>query len=98
MEALVPITLFLCITAVAILRPISKRIGGLLEVMTRERSQKQSADSELNAARTTLVLEQLSHRLELIEERLDFTERLMNAPDRRRTFSRSRDDVELLSS
>lgn len=81
MEELIPITLFMCIAAVMILRPISKRVGALLEAMTRERLQQQApgpvADHQLN--RITALLEQVARRQEILEERLDFTERLIGS-------------------
>ncbi len=75
MEELIPITMFMCIAAVAILRPISTKVGGLLEAITRERSQSQAENSEL--ARLRVLMEHVAKRLEIMEERLDFTERLI---------------------
>lgn len=75
MEELIPITMFLCIAAVAILRPISTKLGGLLEAMTRERTASRSDDAEL--ARVRVVVEHVAKRMDLMEERLDFTERLL---------------------
>lgn len=88
MEALIPITMFMCIAAVMILRPITKRIGGLLEVMTRDRVQARTEDT--SSARTVALIEHVSRRLDLIEERLDFTERLVSArtPEARRQVQR----------
>ena len=89
MEELIPITMFMCIAAVMILRPITRRIGGLLEVMTRDRVQTRTDDA--TAARTAALFEHVSRRLDLIEERLDFTERLVSArtPEVRRQVQRS---------
>lgn len=89
MEELIPITMFMCIAAVMILRPITRRIGGLLEVMTRDRVQSRTDDA--SAARTIALMEHVNRRLDLIEERLDFTERLLSArtPDARRQVQRS---------
>lgn len=75
MEELIPITMFMCIAAVAILRPISTRIGGLLEAMTRERTQGQAENGDL--ARMRVLMEHVAKRIDLMEERLDFTERLL---------------------
>jgi hypothetical protein len=78
-EELIPITLFMCIATVLILRPISIKVGALLEAMTRERLQQRAptvvADPQL--ARVTMLLEQVVKRQENLEERLDFTERLL---------------------
>ena len=75
MEALIPITMFMCIAAVAILRPISTKVGGLLEVLTRERQTRSTDDAELARLRT--LMEHVARRIDLMEERLDFTERLV---------------------
>ena len=74
MEELIPITMFMCIAAVAILRPVSTKLGGLLEAMTRERSVDKTDSAEL--ARIRVVVEHVAKRMDLMEERLDFTERL----------------------
>jgi hypothetical protein len=76
MEELIPITLFLCIAAVAILRPVSTRLGGLLEAMTRERHATAGEDTEV--ARLRVQLDHIGKRIDLMEERLDFTERLLS--------------------
>lgn len=78
MGALVPISLFMCVAAVLILRPVTKKLGGLLEAMTRERVPVRVAEDPVSA-RTLMLLDQVSRRLDLIEERLDFTERLVSA-------------------
>jgi hypothetical protein len=75
MEELIPITMFMCIAAVAILRPVSTKVGGLLEAMTRERAQNQTENSDM--ARMRVLMEHVAKRLDLMEERLDFTERLL---------------------
>lgn len=77
MEELIPITMFVCLAAVAILRPISTKLGGLLHAMTRERlaAPNQSDSQEIAQIRT--MLEHISRRMDLVEERLDFTERLL---------------------
>jgi len=75
MEELIPITMFMCIAAVAILRPVSTKVGGLLEAMTRERAQNQAENSDM--ARMRVLMEHVAKRLDLMEERLDFTERLL---------------------
>lgn len=76
MEALIPMTMFMCIAAVMILRPITKKLGGLLEAVTRERAQVHVRDT--TGERTIALLEHMSRRLDLMEERLDFTERLVS--------------------
>lgn len=76
MEVLVPITFFMSVAAVMILRPITKKLGGLVEAAAREKVAPQPADDPA-LARTALVLEHVLKRLDTIEERLDFTERLV---------------------
>jgi hypothetical protein len=81
-EELIPITLFMCIAMVLILRPVTRKLGGLIEVITLERSRAIAANRAVDDAvdaRTAQALEHVARRLELIEERLDFTERLVTA-------------------
>jgi len=83
-EELIPITLFMCVAAVMILRPISTKVGALLEAMTRERLQQNAPNPLVDhqLSRVTSLLEQITKRQELLEERLDFTERLMSSSRR----------------
>jgi hypothetical protein len=77
MEFMIPIVLFICVTAVLVLRPLSKNVGRLLEQMARDRSQSGVSDAEAAALR--MAVENLGKRLELMEDRLDFTERLLSS-------------------
>ncbi|MCI0432760.1 MAG: hypothetical protein L0271_03810, partial [Gemmatimonadetes bacterium] len=61
--------------AVAILRSISTRVGGLVEALTRERQSASTDNAEL--ARLRSLIEHVARRIDLMEERLDFTERLI---------------------
>ena len=92
MEELIPITMFMCIAAVAILRPISSEVGHLLEAMTRERlgTGTPPATDNTEIERVRVLVEQVSRRMDLIEERLDFTERLVGGT--RRAVSPLRDE------
>jgi hypothetical protein len=86
MEELIPITMFMCIAAVAILRPISSKLGHLIEAMTRQRiGQAPPAADSGELERIRVLVEHVSKRIDLIEERLDFTERLLGGT--RRTVS-----------
>lgn len=78
MEELIPIVMFLSIAAVAILRPITTKLGALLEAMAREKKAAVRGGEDADTARIRGVVEHLSRRLDLIEERLDFTERLLS--------------------
>lgn len=90
MEELIPITMFMCIAAVMILRPISTRVGKLLEAITQERlRQAQPVRDDAQLARAAMLLEQVARRLELVEERLDFTERLVSSGRRPTSMPRS---------
>lgn len=71
----VPMTLFVSIAAVAILRPLTKRLGDLLAAIAESKTTARTGDAE--AARLRVALEQMGGRLELMEERLEFTERLL---------------------
>jgi hypothetical protein len=87
-EALIPITMFMCIAAVLILRPVTKKLGGLLEAITRDRTDARTQDA--TSARTIALLEHINRRLDLMEERVDFTERLVSrrSPEVRRASHR----------
>jgi hypothetical protein len=85
MEELIPIIMFLCIAGVLILRPISKKLGLLLEALAKERMtapQRALDDGQLD--RITAALEQLNNRLDLTDDRLAFMERLVEDRPRRR--------------
>lgn len=63
---------------VIILRPLSKRVSDLLEVYARDKG----AGVERELRQTRELVETLDARLRLMEERQDFTEKLMAAGDR----------------
>lgn len=77
---LIPIVLFVCAAAVAILAPLTSKLGKLLEAMARERQPGRIDNAELTRIRT--VVENMSQRVELIEDRLEFTERLIDGTRR----------------
>ena len=70
----VSIVLFMTIGGVLILRPIAKHLGAYLEALTR-----QQLDGDRLAERDRLhdLLETMDRRLQLLEERQDFAERLL---------------------
>lgn len=70
----VAIVLFVTVGAVAVLRPIAKHLGAYLEALTRQQLDPGRRD-ELAQVRD--VLENMSQRLSLLEERQDFSERLL---------------------
>ncbi|GMV06873.1 MAG: hypothetical protein AMXMBFR53_31480 [Gemmatimonadota bacterium] len=75
----VGVVFILTVGGVALLRPIAKRVGDLLEIMAREKQQ--GLESDVHQIRD--LLETMNARLQLMEERQDFTERLL-AGDRKR--------------
>lgn len=87
MEELIPIILFMSIAGVLILRPISKKLGMLLEALARERMARATPARALDEAqldRVTNALERLNNRLDLVDDRVAFVERLVEERPRRR--------------
>ena len=85
MEELIPIVLFSCIAAVLILRPITKKLGLLLEAFARERMSPAPARADADQiARLADSLERINARLDLMEDRVGFVERLLEARPRPR--------------
>jgi hypothetical protein len=76
---IVGVVFFLTVGGVIILRPIAKQLGGLLEAMAQE---KQSGlQNDVSQIRD--LLETMNGRLQLLEERQDFTERVLAGPRKR---------------
>jgi hypothetical protein len=71
---IVGVVFFLTVGGVLVLRPISKRIGDLLEILAREKQQ--GLQNDVGQIRD--LLETMNARLQLMEERQDFTERLLS--------------------
>ena len=82
MEELIPIFLTLSTAAVLILRPITKKLGLLLEAIAKSKMGV-TQDSTKDLALIRGTLEQMSKRLDLIDERQDFTERLVSTAQNR---------------
>lgn len=74
----VSVVLILTVGGVAILRPIAKRISDLLELYARDRQS--GLVGEVSQMRD--LLETTNARLQLLEERQDFTERLLGSGER----------------
>jgi hypothetical protein len=74
------VLLIITVGGVILLKPISNKLGHLLEAMAKER-QLPRAGEELGHIRE--ILETMNGRLSLLEERQDFTEALLADPDRR---------------
>ena len=77
---IVMVTAILTAGGVLILRPISKRLGALLEVMTQQRLKAANADPA-EMARVRELLSSIDGRLTMMEERQDFAEALLSAGD-----------------
>ena len=77
----VMIILILTVGGVTLLRPLSKRLGDLLEVMADEKRNPSMGD-DLHHIRAHL--DTVSSRLALLEERQDFQEKLLADPVRGR--------------
>jgi hypothetical protein len=70
----------LTVGGVLVLRPIAKRVSTLLEYYARERQS--GVEGDVHQMRD--LLETMNARLQLLEERQDFTERLLSSDDRSR--------------
>jgi len=73
---LVAITLILTTGGVLVLRPLSKKLGSLLEVMTQQRGV---AAPQQELVRMRELLERMEGRIALLEERQAFAESLLAA-------------------
>lgn len=76
----VMVTAILTTGGVLIFRPISRRLGALLEVMTQQKLRAASADPH-DAMRIRELLSSIEGRLTMLEERQDFAEALISAGD-----------------
>ena len=77
------IVLIVTVGAVALLRPITKRLGDVIDAIVRDREpgpgSRRPGLSESPGLRE--LLEQLNARLERVEERQDFTDALLSGSD-----------------
>jgi hypothetical protein len=65
---------------VLIFRPLSKRLGVLLEAMTQQKLRAANSDPH-DTVRIRELLSSIDSRLTLLEERQDFAEALISAGD-----------------
>lgn len=72
-EELIPIVLFLSIAAVAIFRPLTTRIGKMIE----QSHAKKSLGQDPQIQRIMQLMERLVDRMDRLEDRVDFTERVL---------------------
>jgi hypothetical protein len=81
MEELIPIFFFVCVAGVLILRPVTKRLGLLIEALAKERmvaSQPRAAMiDDADMARIAASLERINSRMDRLDDRMGFMERLV---------------------
>ena len=89
MEELIPIFFFMCIAGVMILRPVTKKLGLLIEAMAQERrpARQRETLSEAHLERVTVALERLNDRIDRVDERMSFMERLVEDRHRRQRLT-----------
>jgi hypothetical protein len=75
-------------------RRLPQKLGLLIEASTHARIQARTAED--GEARILAAIEHMSRRMELMEERLDFTERLVGPARERTRFPRRQADAQLL--
>ena len=83
--ALIPIVFILAGASVLVLRPITKRLGTLLEQMQKDRQEARLEQSDLGQVRS--MVESVHERLELIEQRQNFVEALVDSKQGSRELS-----------
>ncbi len=75
--ALVPITMFLTIGGVLVLRPLTKRLGLLMEASAKSRGT--NADEQLQIEHLRLMIDTQNLKLEQLEQKLSFTESVLES-------------------
>jgi hypothetical protein len=87
-EELIPIFMFMCIAGVLILRPVTKKLGLLIEALAKERMANASPAArgldDVHIERITAALERLHNRIDLVDDRMSFVERLVEDRPRSR--------------
>jgi hypothetical protein len=81
------VVLFLTAGGVILLRPISKRLGAYLEMLTEERRRSMQQGQQPTDPRLINALENLDRRLARLEERQDFTDALLRGREQQRLES-----------
>ena len=75
--ALVPITLILSVAGVLIFRPLTKRLGNVMEANALARQQV--VDDKLHHEHVKTLLETQNLKILQLEQRVEFTESLLEA-------------------
>lgn len=70
---LIPIVLFIAAAAVAIFRPLTTRLGKVIE----HSHEKKSAGLDPQMQRMMQLMERLVDRMDRLEDRVDFTEHML---------------------
>ena len=90
-EELIPIFFFICVAGVMILRPVTKKLGLLIEAMAKERmSQSRTVEAGLDETqleRITVALERLNTRIDRVDDRMNFMEHLVEDRNRRQRLT-----------
>lgn len=87
MPELIPIFLFVMVASVLILRPVTKKLGLLIEALAKERMGVTAPSESMDGAqlgRITVALERLNDRMDHIDDRIGFMERLVEERPRSR--------------
>jgi hypothetical protein len=71
-EELIPIVLFISIAAVLIFRPLTTRIGKMIE-----QSYNKKVEQDPHLQRIMQLMERLVDRMDRLEDRVDFAERMV---------------------
>lgn len=79
--ALIPIFGIFAFAAIVIFRPLTKRLADILELQQRERAARRVEEGEHEQLRS--FISSLERRMELLEQRLDFTESLVASGERK---------------
>jgi hypothetical protein len=90
MEFLVPIVMFMCIASVLIFRPLTKRLGNLIDASIQEKKmgQQPTLHARVDPTQLHTLLGNLERRLDLFEQRLDFTESILENQERPKSLAR----------
>lgn len=90
-DELIPIFLFMCIAGVMILRPVTRKLGLLIEALAKERMaqtrQVASGLDETQLERITIALERLNTRIDRVDDRMNFMEHLVEDRNRRQRLT-----------
>jgi hypothetical protein len=77
---IIGMTLILSVAGIIILRPLARRLGDLIELRSRAKEQQPEVQNE-QIERLTELVGHLTDRLESLEERQEFAERLLMDQD-----------------